>query len=58
MISIGMSEWIADAFGEYFTAFSAGYGDFTTDDVQLVTGNPARSYETFATDFAQVFGGR
>ena len=57
MIGMGMPEWIADAFGEYFTAFSEGYGDFTTDEVQLVTGNPARSFEAFARDFAQVFGG-
>ncbi len=57
MISMGLPEWIADAFGEYFTAFSQGYGDFTTDDVQLVTGNPARPFEAFARDFAQVFGG-
>ena len=57
MIGMGLPEWIADAFGEYFTAFSEGYGDFTTPDVEKVTGNPARSYETFARDFAQVFGG-
>ena len=57
MIGMGLSEWLADAFGEYFTAFSAGYGDFTTPDVENVTGNPPRSYETFARDFAQVFGG-
>ena len=57
MIGMGLSEWLADAFGEYFTAFSEGYGDFTTSDVETVTGNPARSYETFARDFAQVFGG-
>ncbi len=56
MIGMGLPEWVADAFGEYFTAFSEGYGDFTTDDVQLVTGNPARSFETFARDFAPVFG--
>ena len=57
MISMGMSEWFADAMGEYFQAFGEGYGDFTTTDVEKVTGNPPRSYETFANDFAQVFGG-
>ena len=56
MIGMGVPEWVADAFGEYFTVFSEGYGDFATDDVQLVTGNPARSFEAFARDFAQVFG--
>ena len=57
MISMGLSQWFADALGEYTTAFRKGYGDFTTNDGQQVTGHPARSYETFARDFAQVFGG-
>ena len=57
MISMGLPEWIADAFGKYFEVFSEGYGDFTTLDVERVTGHPARSYETFARDFAGVFGG-
>lgn len=56
MVGMGLPEWFSDAMVEYFRAFSEGYGDFITDDVQLVTGNPARSFETFAGDFAQVFG--
>ena len=55
MISMGLPEWVADALGEYTTAFSEGYGDFTTDAVENITAQPARSYETFASDFAQVF---
>ena len=57
MISMGLPEWMVDALGEYTTAFSEGHGDFTTPDVEKVTGNPPRAYETFARDFAQVFGG-
>ncbi len=57
MIGMGLSEWLADAMTEYMTAFREGYGDFVTDDVEKVTGNPPRSFETFASDFAQVFGG-
>ncbi len=57
MINIGLPEWMADALGEYTIAFSEGYGDFTTDDVRSVTGSPARSFDAFARDFAQVFGG-
>ena len=56
MVGMGLPEWVADAFGEYMIAFGEGYGDFTTPDVEQVTGHPARSYETFAHDFAQVFG--
>ena len=53
----GLPEWSADAYSEYFKAYSEGWGDFTTDDVERVIGKPACSYATFACDFAQVFGG-
>jgi len=56
MIGMGMSEWFADAMVEVFQTLRR-YGDFTTPDVENVTGHPARSYETFVRDFAQVFGG-
>ncbi len=55
MVGMGMSEWLADANNEYFGALSEGLGDFTTNDVEEITGHPARSYETFARDFAQAF---
>ena len=57
MIGMGLSEWHADAFNEYNKALSEGLGDFTTGDVEEVTGHPARSFETFARDFAQAFKG-
>ena len=56
MIGMGMSEWFGDAVVGVFQTLRR-YGDFTTPDVENVTGHPARSYETFANDFAQVFGG-
>ena len=55
MVGMGLSEWFADAMTEYNKAFGEGLGDFTTGDVQELTGHPARSYETFARDFAEVF---
>ena len=57
MVGMGMSEWLADANNEYFSVLSDGLGDFTTNDVEEITGHPARSFETFARDFAQVFRG-
>ena len=57
MRGLGLPEWMADAYSEYFKVYSEGWGDFTTDDVQLVTGKPAQSFEAFAHDFAEVFGG-
>ena len=55
MLGMGMSEWLADANNEYFKALSEGLGDFTTNEVEEITGHPARSYETFARDFSQAF---
>ena len=55
MLGMGLPEWIADAFPEYFKAFSEGYGDFTTPDVEKVTGHPARSYESPRCSAAQFF---
>ena len=57
MVGMGLSEWFADALTEYNKAFSEGLGDFTTGDVEELTGHPARSFETFARDFAQAFSG-
>ena len=43
MIGMGMSEWLAEAFCEYFVNYSEGGGDFATNDVEKGTGHPARS---------------
>ena len=55
MIGMGMPKWVAEAFCEYFVNHSRGVSDFTTNDVEKLTGHPARSFETFARDYAQVF---
>jgi uncharacterized protein YbjT (DUF2867 family) len=55
MIGLGMREWLAEAFCEYFENHSKGVSDFTTNDVEKLTGHPPRSFETFARDFAQYF---
>ena len=54
---MGFPDWNKEAYLEYFQAYSEGWGDYTSSDVEDITGNPARSIETFAKDFAQVFGG-
>jgi uncharacterized protein YbjT (DUF2867 family) len=58
MLGMGLPQWTADAYVEYFKAYSEGWGDFTTNDVEEITGKPARCYETFARDFAWAFGGQ
>jgi len=57
MLNRGFSEWRADALNEYAKAHSEGYSDWTTDDVERLTGHPATSYRKFASDFEQVFRG-
>ena len=56
MLGVGMPEWTVDGFMELFEGFSEGFADKTTPYVELLTGHPARSFETFARDFAQAFG--
>jgi uncharacterized protein YbjT (DUF2867 family) len=57
MLNMGLSEWRADVLIEYAKAHSEGYSDFTTNDVEQLTGHPATSYKKFAGDFERVFGG-
>jgi len=57
MLARGISEWMAEVLNEYANAHSAGYSDWTTDDVERLTNHPANSYQQFARDFAMVFRG-
>ncbi len=56
MLGMGIPEWVADGIIETTGALSKNLGDYTTDDFEGLTGHRANSYETFARDFAQVFG--
>jgi uncharacterized protein YbjT (DUF2867 family) len=57
MLNMGIPEWKADALNEYARAHSEGYSDFTTGDVEQLTGHPATSYRKFASDFEPMFSG-
>ena len=57
MLGMGLSEWKAEVLIEYARAHSQGYSNFTTEDVEQLTGHTATSYREFATDFARAFGG-
>ena len=57
MLGAGIPEWIADGIIEGSVAMSEGLGDYTTDDFEKLTGHQPHSYDTFARDFAHVFGG-
>src|SRR5215208_6319293 len=57
MLGMGLSEWKTEVLIEYARAHSQGYSNFTTENVEQLTGHTATSYREFATDFAQAFGG-
>lgn len=52
LIGMGMPRFMADTFGELFVNFANGGADRATDDVERVTGHPARSIDDFARAFA------
>jgi uncharacterized protein YbjT (DUF2867 family) len=55
MVGMGFPEWIAKGYLELDEGFSEGFANSTTDAVKTLTGHPARSFEQFVRDFAQVF---
>jgi uncharacterized protein YbjT (DUF2867 family) len=55
MVGMGMPEWIAKGYVELSEGFSEGFANSVTDNVATLTGHPARSFEQFARDYAQVF---
>jgi uncharacterized protein YbjT (DUF2867 family) len=57
MVSMGFPEWIARGYGERMEGFSEGFANSVTDNVAKLTGHPARSFEQYVNDFAQVYGG-
>jgi uncharacterized protein YbjT (DUF2867 family) len=57
MIEMGMPEWLADALYELFEVRQAGYTAGVTDTVRQITGREPRSYEEFARDYKEAFGG-
>jgi uncharacterized protein YbjT (DUF2867 family) len=47
MRGFGADPWMAKLGQDYETAYRAGWGDFTTDAVQTLTGHPARTLASF-----------
>ena len=58
MVGMGIPEWIAHGYAELSEGFSNNFANSTTKNVEILTGHPARSFEEFANDFAQVFGSK
>src|SRR5439155_18202401 len=56
MVGMGFPEWIALGYTELDEGFSEGFAGSVTNNVEALSGHPARSFARFAGDFAQVFG--
>ena len=52
MLGAGMPEWMVDAMMELHAIDKAGHPALVNDDVEKVTGTPARSFEDFAKENA------
>ena len=57
MTEMGFPEWTAQGLAELMDGFKDGFAKEATDNVERLTGHPARTVETFAHDFAGFFGG-
>jgi uncharacterized protein YbjT (DUF2867 family) len=55
MIGMGFPEWIAKGYGELDEGFSENFANRVTDNIETLTGHPARSFEQYARDLAQIF---
>jgi uncharacterized protein YbjT (DUF2867 family) len=49
-LSLGMGEWFAQVVKDYSRAYSEGWGDFTTKDVEMLIHRPARTIQEFASE--------
>lgn len=47
---MGLGEWFAQGSHDYLLAYSRGWGDFTTDAVQAISGKRARTFRQFAEE--------
>jgi uncharacterized protein YbjT (DUF2867 family) len=55
MVDVGVPEHIAEMNAQALTLFADGDSDWVTDDVALISGRPARTFEQFVTDHAVAF---
>ena len=50
IIEMGWGDWGGQIMYDYSKAYTAGWGDYTTDDVEKVTGNKSRSIDQFVNE--------
>lgn len=57
LMQLGVTEWMANLLREYSEAYSEGWGDLVTNNVERLTRHPARSFKQYATDCLTQFLG-
>ena len=50
ILKAGWGEWGAEVMMDYSRAYSEGWGDFTNNDVETITGQKARGFEQFVNE--------
>ena len=55
MVSAGVPEAIAEQNAQAFSLTAEGDAEWTSEDVELILGRPARSYQQFVADYARAF---
>lgn len=50
MLRAGLDEWISTLMCDYSQAYSEGWGDFVTDNVERITGHAPRNVERFVRE--------
>lgn len=50
ILDLSNDQWFATVMRQYSQAYSENWGDFTNDNVEKLTGHPARSFDSFARE--------
>ena len=50
MLGMGVDDWMSTLMRDYYQAYSAGWGDFVTDNVERMAGHPARNLDQFVRE--------
>jgi uncharacterized protein YbjT (DUF2867 family) len=50
ILGMGWGDWGAQIMVDYSKAYAEGWGDFTNNDVESITGNKSRSFKQFSDD--------
>jgi uncharacterized protein YbjT (DUF2867 family) len=57
MVAAGLPVWLVEVRMEFATALRGSYAAAVTDTVQVVTGQPARTFDAFAREHVALFTG-